>query len=61
MLAINEDDELDEASITGFEAEAQSLLCANTAHDQLLQVRLGGGDMGRDCLGGGGWHGSSRC
>ena len=33
-----QDDELDEAEISGFDAAAQTLYCGNTLHDQLVQV-----------------------
>lgn len=38
ILAINEEDELDETEIQGFDPEAQTLFCGNVVHDQLLQV-----------------------
>eukprot|EP00798_Chlamydomonas_sp_ICE-L_P003904 gene3904-13974_t len=38
ILAINADDELDEAEITGFDGGAQTLYCSNTLHGQLVQV-----------------------
>eukprot|EP00894_Picocystis_sp_ML_P001100 jgi/Pico_ML_1/51617/g2612.t1 len=38
MLALNEAEELDETSISGFDAESQSILCSNACHNQLLQV-----------------------
>lgn len=38
ILAINEEDELEEFDIPGFNAEAQTLLTANVAHDQIIQV-----------------------
>lgn len=39
VLAIADDNALDEAEIAGFDANRQSILCANTLYDQLLQVR----------------------
>lgn len=42
LLAISEEDVLDEASIPGFDGDSQTLLAATTLHDQLLQVRCGG-------------------
>ena len=42
LLAINADDELDEASLPGLDAQQMTLLAANTAHDQLLQVTASG-------------------
>lgn len=41
ILAINEEDELDETEIEGFDGEAQTLFCGNVVHDQLLQVGPG--------------------
>ena len=38
VLAINEEDELEETEIAGLESEEQTLLCANVANDQILQV-----------------------
>ncbi|CAK0750170.1 hypothetical protein CVIRNUC_001969 [Coccomyxa viridis] len=38
ILAINEDDELDEAELAGFNSQSQTLCCANTVDDGLLQV-----------------------
>ncbi|CAL5227828.1 g10856 [Coccomyxa viridis] len=38
VLAINEDDELDEAEVAGFNQQSQTLCCANTLDDGLLQV-----------------------
>ena len=38
VLAINEDDELEETEIAGLDSEEQTLLCANAAGDQILQV-----------------------
>ncbi|WIA28317.1 hypothetical protein OEZ86_010868 [Tetradesmus obliquus] len=38
LLAISEEDVLDEASIPGFDGDSQTLLAATTLHDQLLQV-----------------------
>lgn len=38
VLAINEEEELDEAEVEGFDARAQTLYCGNTVQDQLLQV-----------------------
>jgi len=38
VLAISAEDEMDETDIPGFSCSSQTLLCANTAHDQLLQV-----------------------
>jgi hypothetical protein len=40
LLAISEEDVLDEATIAGFDGDSQTLLAATTLHDQLLQVRL---------------------
>ncbi|KAF8072489.1 DDB1A [Scenedesmus sp. PABB004] len=42
LLAISDDDVLDEAAIPGFDADAQTLLAATTLHDQLLQARARG-------------------
>jgi hypothetical protein len=42
VLAINSEDELDEAELEGFQGEAQTLLCSNTLHDGLLQVTAAG-------------------
>jgi hypothetical protein len=39
LLAISEEDVLDEATIAGFDGDSQTLLAATTRHDQLLQVR----------------------
>ncbi|CAD7703040.1 unnamed protein product, partial [Ostreobium quekettii] len=38
ILAINDDEELDEACIPGFDSDAQTLYCGNVIHGQLLQV-----------------------
>eukprot|EP00879_Flechtneria_rotunda_P007343 GHRR01007704.1.p1 GENE.GHRR01007704.1~~GHRR01007704.1.p1 ORF type:complete len:982 (+),score=309.67 GHRR01007704.1:155-3100(+) len=38
LLEISEDDVLDEATISGFDSDGQTLLAATTLHDQLLQV-----------------------
>ncbi|KAF6263102.1 mono-functional DNA-alkylating methyl methanesulfonate N-term-domain-containing protein, partial [Scenedesmus sp. NREL 46B-D3] len=38
LLAISEEDVLDEATIAGFDGDSQTLLAATTLHDQLLQV-----------------------
>ncbi|PSC68559.1 DNA damage-binding 1 [Micractinium conductrix] len=38
VLGMNTEDELDEADIPGFNAAALTLCCANTLHDQFLQV-----------------------
>ncbi|EFN59838.1 hypothetical protein CHLNCDRAFT_29381 [Chlorella variabilis] len=38
VLGMNAEDELDEAEIPGFNSTALTLCCANTVHDQLLQV-----------------------
>lgn len=38
MLAIDEDDELGEVELAGFDSGRQTLLCSNTLHDRLLQV-----------------------
>lgn len=44
VLAINPEDELDEAEIPGFDAAAQTLYCGNTRYgSQLVQVCLCGG------------------
>lgn len=40
LLAISEEDVLDEAVIPGFDGDSQTLLAATTLHDHLLQVRL---------------------
>lgn len=37
------EDELDEAEVPGFASSALTLCCANTLHDQFLQVRGGAG------------------
>jgi DNA damage-binding protein 1 len=41
VLAINAQDELDEIDVPGFDCASQTLLCANTAFGQLLQVTSG--------------------
>mmetsp|Transcript_12957 Transcript_12957/g.36428 ORF Transcript_12957/g.36428 Transcript_12957/m.36428 type:complete len:1117 (+) Transcript_12957:258-3608(+) len=42
VLAMNDEEELEESEIPGFDAEAQTLYCGNVLHDQVLQVtRLG--------------------
>ncbi|WIA28318.1 hypothetical protein OEZ86_010868 [Tetradesmus obliquus] len=46
LLAISEEDVLDEASIPGFDGDSQTLLAATTLHDQLLQVPPMVGDLG---------------
>ena len=38
LLAISEEDVLDEAIIPGFDGDSQTLLAATTLHDHLLQV-----------------------
>ena len=38
LLAISEDDVLDEAVLPGIDGTRQTLLAATTLHDQLLQV-----------------------
>ena len=38
MLAINEEEELDEAELPGFDAAAHTLYCGNTVHNHLVQV-----------------------
>jgi DNA damage-binding protein 1 len=38
LLAISEEDVLDEATIAGIDGDSQTLLAATTLHDQLLQV-----------------------
>jgi hypothetical protein len=52
LLAIDEDDELGEVELEGFDSGRQTLLCSNTAHDTLLQVHT--------CLGGQ-WFGQLLC
>jgi hypothetical protein len=47
LLAISEEDVLDEAVIPGFDGDSQTLLAATTLHDHLLQV------CGRGARGGG--------
>ena len=42
VLAINSEDELDETEVPGFDPAVQTLLCANAAHDQLLQATPAG-------------------
>uniref|UniRef100_A0A7S3QK85 DNA damage-binding protein 1 n=1 Tax=Dunaliella tertiolecta TaxID=3047 RepID=A0A7S3QK85_DUNTE len=42
LLAINQEDELDEAELPGFDANMQTLWCANMANDQLIQVTASG-------------------
>ncbi|GJP48061.1 hypothetical protein CLOM_g7334 [Closterium sp. NIES-68] len=37
-LAINDEDELDETDMLGFDSNAQTLFCGNVAHDQIVQV-----------------------
>jgi len=39
LLAIDEDDELGEVELAGFDSGRQTLLCSNTLFDTLLQVR----------------------
>jgi hypothetical protein len=39
LLAIDEDDELGEVELAGFDSGRQTLLCSNTVQDTLLQVR----------------------
>lgn len=41
LLAIDEDDELGEVELAGFDSGRQTLLCSNTLHDTLLQVTAG--------------------
>jgi DNA damage-binding protein 1 len=38
VLAINEEEELEETEIAGLDSEEQTLLCANVANDQIVQV-----------------------
>ena len=38
ILAINEEDELEEFDFPGFNSDAQTLLTSNVAHDQIIQV-----------------------
>ena len=38
VLAINEEEELDEAELPGFDAAAHTLYCGNTVHNHLVQV-----------------------
>lgn len=38
ILGLNQEDELDEADIPGFDSDNQTLWCGNVLHDQLLQV-----------------------
>lgn len=42
VLAITADDELDEAELPGFDADAATLHCANVAADQIIQVTQAG-------------------
>ncbi|KAL4855081.1 DNA damage-binding protein 1 [Chlorella vulgaris] len=42
VLGMNSDDELDEAELPGFNSAALTLCCANTLHDQFLQVTASG-------------------
>lgn len=44
LVALQED-ELDEAEVSGFDAEALSLWCGNTASDHLVQVRASTGTL----------------
>ncbi|CAI7840716.1 unnamed protein product, partial [Closterium sp. NIES-53] len=37
-LAINDQDELDETDVLGFDEHAQTLFCGNVVHDQIVQV-----------------------
>ncbi|CAI5489016.1 unnamed protein product [Closterium sp. Naga37s-1] len=37
-LAINDEDELDETDVLGFDQHAQTLFCGNVVHDQIVQV-----------------------
>ena len=69
VLAISDEDELDETSLDGFDALALTLLAANVAHGQLLQVtaagaRLvagdGGGGVGSFTGGAGGTGGNGQ-
>lgn len=39
VLAINAADELDEASLTGFNTDARTLFCTSLDNDQMCQVR----------------------
>jgi DNA damage-binding protein 1 len=39
VLAINADDELDEAVIPGFNTDAMTLFCSSLDNDQMCQVR----------------------
>jgi DNA damage-binding protein 1 len=41
LLAISDEDVLDEATIAGFDSDRQTLLAATTLYDQLLQVGTG--------------------
>jgi DNA damage-binding protein 1 len=41
VLGLNEEDELDEAKIPGFDAEVQTVWCGNVVHDQYVQVTNG--------------------
>lgn len=59
LLAISEEDVLDEAVIPGFDGDSQTLLAATTLHDHLLQVGFVCGAAGvegsrNDVWGGGG-------
>lgn len=38
LLGLNQEEELDEADIPGFEVDAQTVFCGNVTHDQFLQV-----------------------
>lgn len=38
VLAINDEDELDESTISGFDSDAQTLHCANAIGDHILQI-----------------------
>lgn len=42
VLGLNADDELDEAELPGFDADAQTLWCGTLLHDQWLQVTSAG-------------------
>ena len=56
VLALSADDEMDETEVPGFDCAQQTLLCANSVHNQMLQVTAAGvalvGCGGRGRVGG---------
>lgn len=41
ILGMNENDELDEADIAGFDSSVPTLWCSNVVHDQIVQITNG--------------------